>query len=481
MAASSAAALLPPIIGVSREDASYWSGPGRYEHGDRRNHALVHWSYGARVDVARLRRLRAMLDARWKGRRGKRFATSLAILDLIALGYNSTEKISRITKASIAAKLKLHRNTVYQHCKAMEEAGVLVQGYYEASKGSAYKRYSVFAISGITGRLPMILTFRRKYSRHARIIEINWPTRHLAEYGRRPCRLFPETPATSKAGSSPSPAPALDLSKNVHRTCNQQLFLFPIVPKHPDQGRVLPVPGTPTAKDGYGTAPGGRQIMSMAAGGGRNPRRTPAFHLKRITRAGRDCHEGGAWQIPHPCSDRQQTGIKRIRGLMKGFEMSFGHLASYRPVTGFPRDWMRRRALDITPDQWKQLTDLVLSRPMLTGEAMMASGRMFDLNFYWLIKHATRLLAAAQPPTVAATNPQPASTRSTDTPPGYDRDAAIAEHARRNPELGATLAEWATDLDAANQNSDRHDRPDDELARGQDTSPSDTNHNNKEN
>lgn len=102
---------LRPIIDT--DNAGHWYGPGRYERGDRRNRRLIHWSYGARMDHARTKRMLAMLVASWHqidpaGLKGKRFRTSCRILTEIARSLNKVEGISYLTKASIAARLGMH-------------------------------------------------------------------------------------------------------------------------------------------------------------------------------------------------------------------------------------------------------------------------------------------------------------------------------------------------------------------------------------
>jgi DNA-binding CsgD family transcriptional regulator len=184
---TTAVKLLPIIAG--RKDG-YWHGSGRYERGDRRDQRLSHSTYGQRVDQARIRRVLAMLAASWHqidpdGRRGKRFRTSAKILTEIARSLNKVDGISYLTKASIAARLGMHRNTIYKHCKAMERAGVIIQGHYAMPKGSDFKSYSVFGVPGITGRLPMVLRFRRRHARHVKLVQITWPMATIARYGQR--------------------------------------------------------------------------------------------------------------------------------------------------------------------------------------------------------------------------------------------------------------------------------------------------------
>jgi len=109
----SAATALLSTSDASRSHAGYWSGPGRYERGDRRNRRLIHWSYGARMDHARTKRMLAMLVASWHqidpaGLKGKRFRTSCRILTEIARSLNKVEGISYLTKATIAARLGMH-------------------------------------------------------------------------------------------------------------------------------------------------------------------------------------------------------------------------------------------------------------------------------------------------------------------------------------------------------------------------------------
>jgi len=41
--------------------------------------------------------------------------------------------------------------------------------------GGQYKCYAVFAITGMSGRLPVIISFRRRHGRHARFVDITWP------------------------------------------------------------------------------------------------------------------------------------------------------------------------------------------------------------------------------------------------------------------------------------------------------------------
>lgn len=217
---------LPPLVAVDRSGDGYWRGSGRFERGDRRDRSLTHWRYGQRVDAARVRRLNGMLTASWprihpKEHIGKRYRTSCKILEKIALSINSVQGISFITKASIAAELGMHRNTIYKHCKAMEMAGVLIQGHYAAQKEAEYKSYSVFGVPGITGRLPAVLTFRRRHSKRSKVVQINWPIQTIARYGERPLPQatwpFLVTPVNENILK-----PEI---KNVHSTCDHQLYL----------------------------------------------------------------------------------------------------------------------------------------------------------------------------------------------------------------------------------------------------------------
>jgi hypothetical protein len=97
---------------------------------------------------------------------------------------------------------------------------------------------------------------------------------------------------------------------------------------------------------------------------------------------------------------------------MQAFERSFGHLASYSPPQGWPRGWMRGRVATMSDAEWSELVELVLSRPLLTGEALMPDGRRFELNFWWLMRHAPRLLRQLEvPATAAARRPQASPVR----------------------------------------------------------------------
>jgi len=165
---------LPPV-GEGGSDAGYWSGAGRYERGDRRDRRLLHWTYGQRRDQARIRRVLGLLERSWCGRRGKSYRTAGRILGEIALAWNCDQRISRVCKSSIAHRLGLHRNTVYRQCRTLIRLGLLIQGHYAAPKSGQYKSYGVFAIAGMSGRLPVIISFRRRHGRHARFVDITWP------------------------------------------------------------------------------------------------------------------------------------------------------------------------------------------------------------------------------------------------------------------------------------------------------------------
>lgn len=419
-----AALSLPPIVEGRHDGDRYWSGAGRYERGDRRDRRLNHWTYGARVDTARIRRMLAILDARWRGQRGKRYRTSRRVLTEIARSYNTVQRISFITKATIAARLGLHRNTVYLHCKWMTTLEVICQGLYEAPKGHEYKTYSVFGVPEMTGQLPMILTFRRRYSRYSRIVEISWGVRDLAIYGRRPCRLYPATIIS------------FENRKIVHNTCDQDIYTSQRVQK----GK-------------YGTVPqsaiGSRHVGSWAASRGRNSRSPPSPALKRMIMAKQSGYEGIASRFSLSGENSDVVAVQRIRDIMAAYDQAFGHLPNYNPVRGHPRGRMRTRVLAISDKQWIELVHLVLSRPMLIGAVPMSDGRVFQLNFWWLMQEAPRLLGQlpkpkqAEPPTRSDRNSQQLQPRITPA----DRDQMIAETCAKNPELAQTLARWAKDMD----------------------------------
>lgn len=413
-----AALKLPPIIEGKHD--GYWTGAGRYERGDRRDRRLNHWTYGQRVDQARIKRVLAILDARWRGQRGKRYRTSKRILSQIATSYNTVQRISFITKATIAARLGLHRNTVYLHCKWMATLGVICQGLYEAPKGNQYKTYSVFGMPGMTGQLPMILTFRRRYSRHSRIVEISWGVRDLAIYGRRPCRLYP------------APIISFENRKIVHNTCDQDIY-----------------PSQKVQKGKYGTAPqsalGSRHVDSWAASRGLSSRSPPSPTLKRMIMTKQSGYEGIASRFSSSGENSDVVAVQRIRDIMAAYDRAFSHLPNYNPIRGHPRGRMRVRVLAISDDQWWVLIQLVLSRPMLVGAAPMSDGRLFQLNFWWLMQEAARLLGQLDAVARSLTpRQQPVSSKPLSK---HERDQLIRNCRAKNPSLADTLATWAADLD----------------------------------
>jgi hypothetical protein len=233
----------------------------------------------------------------------------------------------------------MHRNTVYKHCKAMERAGVLLQGHYSAPKGSDYKTYFVFGIPGMSGKLPVILSFKRRYARRSRVVSITWPMATIARYGQRP---LPQsnwpilvTPENDDLFQNNT--------KNVHRTCDLDLYL---------SRRVQPAAKSSRKRlEGEsGAAPqstlGSRQASIGAADRGRSPRQRPEIALKRLNRAKKGCFEGKASRFFPSHHDDRLSAIERIRGLMQAYERAFGHLENYQPIVGFPRGWMRARVLE---------------------------------------------------------------------------------------------------------------------------------------
>lgn len=433
---------LPLIVEGGRYQADgYWSGAGRYERGDRRDRSLTHWRYGARVDAARIRRLRAMLDANWHqinptGQRGKRFRTAIKILTEIARSYNTVQRISFITKATIAATLNLHRNTVYQHCKSMEQAGILLQGHYEAHKGGDYKTYSVFAIAGMTGQLPVLLRFKRRHARHVRMVSITWPIATLARYGQHPLPQFGWPTLVTPANEN--------LFKNVHGTCDKDLYLQQAV-------CAAPKSAAKRLKGDKGATASPRQVMFVAANRGQNVRYPPQPALKGLHRAQQGGLEGRALRFSTSHHDRQLSGVERIRSVMQAYERDFGHLENCQPIVGFPRGWMRKRVLAITDKDWGALVQLVLSRPLLCGTAPMQDGRVFQLNFWWLMQEAPRLLAQVAKPAPPHDSHRP-SRQSKPSPPKplsrAARNQMIDDIRTHNPDLAKILAGWAVDLDA---------------------------------
>jgi hypothetical protein len=409
---------LPPIQRRSRggdAGAGYWSGAGRYERGDRRDHRLLHWSYGLRQDQARIRRVLGLLERSWRGRRGKSYRTAGRILAEIALAWNRDQRISRVCKSSIAHRLGLHRNTVYRQCRTLIRLGLLIQGQYAAPKGGQYKSYAVFAIADMSGRLPIIISFRRRHGRHARFVDIAWPTSALAAYGRRSTALIPDTPRT---GDAPSKKP-----KMVHNTCDSDLYM-----------------SQTSERRGYGTAPlRSRQVVfSAARGGGLRKLFGPA---PQQSSRGQDAGlEGKASQIRPARSDASLSGIERIRSRMKAFEQAFGHLASYSPPEGWPRGWMRGRVAALSDSDWSALVELVLSRPLLTGEALMPDGKRFELNFWWLMRHAPRLLRQTQPPgPELARHPRPTPIRGRPAGSPKERRAVLKALRATSPQLADAL------------------------------------------
>lgn len=313
----------------------YWRGSGRYEHGDRRDRRLTHWSYGARVDAARMRRMQAMLDINWQnidpaGRKGKRFRTSAKILQKIALSINKVQGISFITKASIAAALGMHRNTIYKHCKAMETAGVLIQGHYSAPKGSHYKSYSVFGVPGITGRLPIVLTFRRRHARRARMVQIIWPLAVIARYGQRPLPPITRPVLVTPANEN--------FFKNVHGTCDHQLYLNPAVQNAEKDSRKR-------LKEENGTGPSARLVNLQAAQRGQRLRDTPGLTLKRLKSASKEGFEGKASQFRPSRFDGALPAIERVRSVMQAFELRADHITDFESGdkldVGYRKLWYR--------------------------------------------------------------------------------------------------------------------------------------------
>ena len=441
--AATAGTVLPPLV----EGVGHWRGSGRYERGDRRDRSLTHWSYGDKVDQARIRRVLAMLDAGWTGRRSRAYDTAARILTEIARCWDSTARISRICKASIALRLDLHRNTVYRYCKLMERAGILIQGLYDAPKGQTYKSYAVWAIAGMTGRLPLLLSFRRRHSRHARLADIRWPMKALAAWGRRACALLPDTPRTDPKTDPQSVAQnggkASDtLSKNpeiVHNTCNRDLYLSQTVRNAPDRRSDA---GAPDARGDSGTAPlsGTRQRSSAAAVRGGGLRRLGSVLSAEPSGGEEDGLEGKAPEILLSCPDTAVPAVERVRSRLAAYEQGLGHLASYRPPAGFPRGWMRRRLAAIDDAEWDRLIGLALRLPMVNGTEAMRDGRMFGLNLWWLIRHAPRLLALSEPERRVDTPKRPPADHSpARRMSARERTRRLAEMRTRNPELADAL------------------------------------------
>lgn len=432
---------LPPLVAVDRSGDGYWRGSGRFERGDRRDRSLTHWRYGQRVDAARVRRLNGMLTASWprihpKEHIGKRYRTSCKILEKIALSINSVQGISFITKASIAAELGMHRNTIYKHCKAMEMAGVLIQGHYAAQKEAEYKSYSVFGVPGITGRLPAVLTFRRRHSKRSKVVQINWPIQTIARYGERPLPQatwpFLVTPVNENILK-----PEI---KNVHSTCDHQLYLKQAVQNADQDSRER-------LKEGSGTGPAVRLVDIGAAKRGQSPRDTPKPALKRLKSVKQDGFEGKAPRFLPSRFDGSLLGVERVRGVMQAYECAFGHLENYQPIVGFPRGWMRARVLSITPDQWAKLVQLVLARPMLCGAAPCDDGRIFALNFWWLMKEAPRLLTQLAPIKPAPDQRDRAAREVQGPLTSAERAELIDNVKASNPQLAEILARWAKDIE----------------------------------
>ena len=457
MPASAGSALPPLIEGACK---AVWRGRGRYERGDRRDRSLVHWSYGQRVDAARIRRVLAMLDDSWNrgdpaGRRGKAYATAAGILTEIARCWDSTARISRICKSSIALRLGLHRNTVYRYCRLMEKAGILIQGLYDAPKDNRYKSYAVWAIAGMTGRLPLFLSFRRRYARHARLAEIRWPMNALAAWGRRAASaLVPDTPRTSPETDPEGGGETPDiLSKNpkiVHNTCNPDSYPSRTVRAAPNRRSAA---SAPDARGRYGPAPpsGTRQRSSAAAPkgvGGPALRRLGSVLATEPSGGEGTGLEGKASRHSTSGHDRHLSAIERVRARLAAYERDLGHLPSWRPPAGFPRGWMRRRMAGMDDGEWDRLIQLALRLPMVNGAAPMRDGRMFKLTIWWLIRHAPRLLALTAPetPEPEAARPRPAcpepvhGERSQHRPlTEGERERMMAQLRTRSPELAAAL------------------------------------------
>ena len=91
-----------------------------------------------------------------------------------------------------------------------------------------------------------------------------------------------------------------------------------------------------------------------------------------------------------------------------------------------------------------------MGRPMLCGAAPCDDGRIFALNFWWLMKEAPRLLAQLAPvkPAKAKTAPVDRAAGKPQRPmTSSERAQMIKSIRKKNPELAETLANWADDLE----------------------------------
>jgi len=393
--------------------------------GDRRDRRLQHWSYGARVDAARVRRVLAMLNARWRGRRGKSYHTASLVLTAIIRCWNSVERISRICKSTIAHQLGLHRNTIYRYCRMLERVGLLLQGRYAAPHGYCYKTYSVFAVPELTGQLPLFLTFRRRHSRYSRLAEIFWPTKALAVFEPRPTVLVPEV---TGAFSVPS-----QRSKIVHNTCDKDQFL---------SHRVRQGKNSTAHRSMIDT----RQVHNSAAGHGAGLRRLPPLNHWPLSGGQVVCHEGRASRFSSAQTDRCLSPRESVRERLLAFERTLGHLPSYRPPQGWPRGWMLHRLLAISDRDWAAIMRIVLARPMLNGTIPTHDGRMFQLNVWWLIGAAPRLLAQSLSPPNGRSKKRPLPDRPRRLT-ARQRDDLISSIDAQNPNLAQALIRLGRSID----------------------------------
>lgn len=115
-----------------------------------------------------------------------------------------------------------------------------------------------------------------------------------------------------------------------------------------------------------------------------------------------------------------------------------GHLASYSSPQGWPRGWMRGRVTTLSDAEWSALVALVLSRPLLTGEALMPDGRRFELNFWWLMRHAPRLLRQLEVP-APARRPQTSPVQGLPPRSSKERRAMLKTLRETSPQIADAL------------------------------------------
>jgi len=267
-------------------------------------------------------------------------------------------------------------------------------------------------------------------------VQITWPLAAIDRYGQQPVPQHLSSFVIISANQNPV--------KNVHGTCNPPLFLNQTVDGAANNSRQCQEGQAATTRLSQQT--GATSIHSS-----QSPPRIPKLRLKRLASVEGHGFEGKDLPFFPSTPDRPLTAIDKVRSVMQAYERDFGHLDNYQPIVGFPRGRMRARVLSVTPGVWQALVRLVLSRPLLTGAAPMHDGRTFQLNFWWLMQEAPRLLAQEANRRVTHPMTEPDAPRALAGQTPAERDSRrrrlghgeqarhLAEIRARNPELADAL------------------------------------------